>query len=90
MMEMFLFFKRLLGTKINQVRITILDADDFDSFFKKAAEAAEITALAAGAGPPAKRIPTRLKRCSVRGGGESVLDIEFRNDQTKMMTIQDF
>ena len=36
------------------------------------AAAAEITALAAGAGPPAKRIATRLKEWSGLGGGESV------------------
>ena len=39
------------------------------------AAAAEITALAAGAGPPANRMPTRLKLCPCRGGGFNVLDM---------------
>jgi hypothetical protein len=41
---------------------------------KNDAAAAEITALAAGAGPPANTMPTRLKWRAGLGGGESELD----------------
>src|SRR5688500_8555340 len=38
------------------------------SLRRKAVAAVEITALAPGAGPPAKRMATRLKLCCIRGG----------------------
>ena len=45
------------------------------SEFKKEALAAEITALAAGAGPPANKMAIRLKLCLVLGGGFNVFAI---------------
>ena len=38
------------------------------SLRRNAVAAVEITALAAGAGPPANRIATRRKLCGIRGG----------------------
>lgn len=40
---------------------------------KKEVAAAEITALAAGAGPPANRIPTRSNKISGRAGYDKLL-----------------
>src|SRR5438067_9280575 len=48
------------------------------SFRWKAAAAVEITALAAGAGPPAKRIATRLRLVAFFDGAESGPDMMAR------------
>ena len=49
----------VVGPELDEVGVAVKNADDLDVMAKEADAAVEITALAAGAGPPAKRIATR-------------------------------
>ena len=60
--------QRVLGRVLDQVRVAVQMPTTSMSLRRNAVAAVEITALAAGAGPPANRIATRRKLCRIFGG----------------------